>query len=69
MVKGREKTYQNLAGEIALGALIGFTAVGTIGAGSGVYSAVVANRERICSWRGPFQQRWLETLQASKQEH
>lgn len=43
-----------LAGGIAQGALIGSSAVGAIGAGSGAYSAVVANRESTGSWDGSF---------------
>ena len=34
--------------------MIGSTAVGAIGAGSGTYSAVVANREKTGSWDGSF---------------
>ncbi|WP_394921449.1 RHS repeat-associated core domain-containing protein [uncultured Robinsoniella sp.] len=43
-----------LAGGIAQGALVGSSAAGAIGAGSGAYSAVVANREKTGSWDGSF---------------
>ena len=43
-----------VAGGIAQGALIGSSAAGAIGAGSGAYTAVVANREETGSWEGSF---------------